>query len=604
MDLAQIAQTYVSRMVNHDEKGSPVDKKGQIKVLLLDKDTTSIISLCTTQSVLLKHEIYLIDQIDNPQREKMRHLKCLVFIRPTSSSIEMLIEELRNPKYASYELYFSNVVKKSQLERLAESDDYEIVTKVQEMFADYLVINRDLWSLNLTAPVRSIFADSGRDTWTSDTLIRSTDAMVAMLLSLKQKPLIRYDRNSNMAKKLASEMSYLMNSSPETKSLFDFRRPDTPPICLIIDRRNDPVTPLLTPWTYQAMVHELIGIQNNRVDLSNVPEVSKDLREIVLSSTQDQFFAKSMYLNFGDLGATIKDYVSQYQAKTKTNSALESIADMKRFVEDYPEFRKLSGNVSKHVTLVSELSRLVSLHQLLEVSELEQSLACNDNHNSDLRQIQQFIMDPQVSEESKIRLIALYGLRYQHHSANSTHSLLGMVQSQYGGSHSIADNVAAVRTLLESYAGSDQRQENLFGSDSFFAKAQSGFKGLKGVENVYTQHTPLLRETLSSLIKGKLKKATHPYFDDGNLPTWARSTYAADLDESERPQNILVFVVGGVTYEEARMVAELNTTTKGVRIVLGSTNIHNSKSFLADMADAGSRWPATRAGERLASRIN
>ena len=60
---------------------------------------------------------------------------------------------------------------------------------------------------------------------------------------------------------------------------------------------------------------------------------------------------------------------------------------MKRFIEDYPEFRKLSGNVSKHVTLVSELSRRVGSENLLEVSELEQSLACNDNHGTDLKVI-------------------------------------------------------------------------------------------------------------------------------------------------------------------------------------------------------------------------
>lgn len=92
-----------------------------------------------------------------------------------------------------------------------------------------------------------------------------------------------------------------------------------------------------------------------------------------------------MYQNFGDLGGNIKEYVEQYQARTKNHMNIESIADMKRFVEDYPEFRKLSGNVSKHVTLVSELSRRVGEDNLLDVSELEQSLACNDNHASDLK---------------------------------------------------------------------------------------------------------------------------------------------------------------------------------------------------------------------------
>lgn len=92
-----------------------------------------------------------------------------------------------------------------------------------------------------------------------------------------------------------------------------------------------------------------------------------------------------MYLNFGDLGANVKEYVDHFQSKTKSNMNIESIADMKRFVEDYPEFRRLSGNVSKHVTLISELSRLVESGRLLEVSELEQSLACGDSHNADLK---------------------------------------------------------------------------------------------------------------------------------------------------------------------------------------------------------------------------
>lgn len=50
-------------------------------------------------------------------------------------------------------------------------------------------------------------------------------------------------------------------------------------------------------------------------------------------------------------------------------------------MESYPQFKKLSGTVSKHVTIVSELSRLVGVHELLEVSETEQNLVCQNEHN-------------------------------------------------------------------------------------------------------------------------------------------------------------------------------------------------------------------------------
>ncbi len=264
---------------------------------------------------------------------------------------------------------------------MAEADNHEVVRAVQEYFADFLVINPDLFSFDLGFPKQRLWGSSP-DLWNTDALQRSTEGLIAVLLSLKKKPLIRYEKNSLMAKKLATEVRYQMTKEEQ---LFDFRRPDTPPILLILDRRDDPITPLLTQWTYQAMVHELLGIHNGRVDLSDVPDVRPELKEIVLSQDQDPFFKKNMYLNFGDLGGNIKDYVEQYQSKTKSNMSIDSIADMKRFVEDYPEFRKLSGNVSKHVTLVGELSRRVGEDSLLDVSELEQSLACNDNHTNDLK---------------------------------------------------------------------------------------------------------------------------------------------------------------------------------------------------------------------------
>jgi vacuolar protein sorting-associated protein 45 len=66
-------------------------------------------------------------------------------------------------------------------------------------------------------------------------------------------------------------------------------------LLLILDRRDDPVTPLLSQWTYQAMVHELLGLNDNRCVLRGAPGVRKDLEEVVLSCTQDPFFAKHRY---------------------------------------------------------------------------------------------------------------------------------------------------------------------------------------------------------------------------------------------------------------------------------------------------------------------
>jgi hypothetical protein len=535
-----------------------------------------IVSTAITQSALLSHEVYLIDRLDNAAREKMRHLRCLCFVRPSPTSIQFLIDELREPKYGEYHIYLSNIIRKSSLERLAEADGHEVVRVVQEHFADFLVVNPDLCSLNLGFPNQRLWSHSP-DLWNADALQRATEGVIALLLALKKNPLIRYEKNSLLAKKLATEVRYQVT---QEEQLFNFRKTDTPPILLILDRRDDPITPLLTQWTYQAMVHELLGITNGRVDLRDVPDIRPELREIVLSQDQDPFFKKNMYQNFGDLGQNIKEYVEQYQTKTQNTMNIESIADMKRFVEDYPEFRKLSGNVSKHVTLVGELSRRVGEDNLLDVSELEQSLACNDNHANDLKTLQRIIQLPTVPAENKIRLVALYALRYEKQPSNALPVLLDLLVTA-GDVPSYKVNI--IPKLL-AYHHSLQAPpvaggfSDLFESASLFSGARDRFKGLKGVENVYTQHSPRLEVTLQNLIKGKLKELQYPFLEGSS-------------HIREKPQDIIIFMVGGATYEEAKMVAQVNASSPGVRVVLGGTTIHNSTSFLEEVDDAVSGWP-------------
>jgi vacuolar protein sorting-associated protein 45 len=592
MDVAAAVQNYVSKIAGVGD-GAAAVASSKMKILLLDSETVPIISTAITQSALLKHEVFLIDRLDNPARERMRHLRCLCFVRPSPDSIQFLIDELREPKYGEYNIYFSNIIRKSSLERLAEADDHEVVKAVQEYFADYIVVNPDLMSLNLGFPKQRLWSHSP-DLWNTDTLQRTTEGVCALLLSLKKNPLIRYEKNSYMAKKLATEVRYQLT---QEEALFSFRKTDTPPILLILDRRDDPITPLLTQWTYQAQVHELLGIHNGRVDLSDIPDVRPELKEIVLSQDQDPFFKKNMYQNFGDLGGNIKDYVSQYQSRTKSNAQIESIEDMKRFVEDYPEFRKLSGNVSKHVTLISELSRRVSADSLLDVSELEQSLVCNDNHTTDLRTLQQILPIPSIPPSNKLRLVALYAIRYSRHANNALPILLDLlatVANIPGSQLSIIPKLLTYYHSLQAppVAGGFSDLFSTDSSSSPFSQLRRNLN-LKGVENVYTQHSSRLETTLQSLIKGRLKELQYPFLEGMG-------------HTKDKPQDIIVFMVGGTTYEEAKMVAQVNASVAGVRVVLGGTGVHNSETFMAEVTDAVSSWPdqgPTTAKERAAKAV-
>jgi Sec1 family len=65
-------------------------------------------------------------------------------------------------------------------------------------------------------------------------------------------PCARYQRGSEVCQKLAESLAHLTGA--EERELFDFgrRAGEAAPLMLILDRRDDPVTPLLSQWTYQV----------------------------------------------------------------------------------------------------------------------------------------------------------------------------------------------------------------------------------------------------------------------------------------------------------------------------------------------------------------
>ncbi|KAJ8273716.1 hypothetical protein GJAV_G00104720 [Gymnothorax javanicus] len=270
--------------------------------------------------------------------------------------------------------------------------------------------------------------------------------------------------------------------------------------------------------------------------------------------------------------------------KPKGQQKLESISDMKAFVDNYPQFKKMSGTVSKHVTVVGELSRLVSDRQLMEVSEVEQELACQNDHSNAQQNLRRVLQNQRVTELDAVRLVMLYALRYERHSSSNLPGLLEEL-----GRRGVSERHRRMVQSMVEYGGKRVRGSDLINPTDAVAITKQFFKGLKGVENVYTQHQPLLQETLDLLIKGRLKDSQFPYLGPSTL--------------RDRPQDIIVFIIGGATYEEALTVYNLNRTIPGVRIVLGGTTIHNTKSFLEEVTLAvGSGHGGDRSGGRYPSR--
>lgn len=171
-------------------------------------------------------------------------------------------------------------------------------------------------------------------------------------------------------------------------------------------------------------------------------------------------------------------------------------------------------------------------------------------------------------------------MRYQRHPSNAVPILVDLLAAAGNVPQRRIDLIAK---LLIYHASLQQAQtsggiSDMFESAGIFSGARDRFKGLKGVENVYTQHSPRLELTLQNLIKGRLREQQYPFVEGGG-------------STRDKPQDIILFMIGGVTFEEAKTVSQINASSPGVRIVLGGTSVHNSTTFLEEMEDAVGSWP-------------
>ncbi|CAD8099685.1 unnamed protein product [Paramecium primaurelia] len=562
LNLLNSATDYIDRILS---------EVSGMKCLILDQETIGIISLIYSQSQILKKDVYLMEKIDAAAstKQKLQHMKVIFLIRPTQENQTLLLQEIKDKRFCEYYIFFTNTLSNFYIEQLAEADDSDLIKQLQEIYLDFYIVQPDTFTLNIPSTIPLTKSASQWNSQDEQLFQRVFEGLSATIYSLRRIPMIRYQGSSEICAKLAQKLSQTMREEYE-QSQSQFMLSNC--LLLILDRREDPATLLLNQWTYQGMLHELIGIQNNRIDirqgqkaLNQAASINKadSENEFVISSTLDDFFAENQYSNFGELAQNIKDFIDKVTQQKKETVQINSLEDMQKAVDKIPEIRKMSGNLSKHVALSCELSKLVEERQLLKVSKVEQDIVCNEAKSEHQKAVFQMLEDRTIQTYEKLKLVMLYALRYENCDKISR---MKDILRDLG----VKNNSLNLINYLLDYSGKAKRQGDLFSDKNIFSKAQQKFKSVfKDVPNIYTQHQPYFLTILEQILTNKIK--------DNEFPSTNLNNFR------ERPTEIIIFYVGGISFEEVKEIGLLNKQSNQPNILLGGTYIHNSRTFLAEI---------------------
>jgi vacuolar protein sorting-associated protein 45 len=557
-----IIDSYLRRMLPRDKT---------MKVLLVDDAVLPMIATAFSQTELLTHGVYLVESLNSAARQRnlMKMLRCYILLRPTLAAVDAACVELRMAKYRNYHVLFCGAASAEMLDRLAQADNDSLVEQVQEVFCDFNAVNRDAFLLE-TPPPHSLVSPAV----SAAQVRRLAEGLASLMVAQRRRPYIRFQRNSPLVQRVAAELVNILKSDP---GLYDYPARDA--VLLLADRSDDPLTPLLTPWTYQAMLHEHIGLRSNTLKLPADVQGAEE-EGYVFSEHDDAFFANNMFSNWGDLCNNVKKYVDQCKAALNLDRSTATLEELKAFMQNIPQTKSLTGSVTKHTTVTTYLSSEIKKRNLLEISLLEQDMIASSNQSDHWTRLQAFASRPSTAQDDLTRLCLIYHLRYeQFGGASQVASYLDRVDSNY----------SLILRKLRQYYGVNRPTDRLFAATGVMATIM---KTLVDVGNIYTQHEPVLRRTLQQLLSGQLDAAAYPYLSQ---PTSSSGGGGGMTSVEYKPKEVIVYMCGGYTFEEAALVHSVNTQTAfkpnevstfaaggvGVRVSIGGEATLNSKSFLA-----------------------
>merc|ERR1712151_824163 len=149
---------------------------------------------------------------------------------------------------------------------------------------------------------------------------------------------------------------------------------------LLLDRNEDMISPLIHELTYQAMVYDLLEMDDDKLTYK-IPEGSKEKKD-------DEEWVEFRHKHIADVmqavSKRITDVVNTNKASKLQNSDGNkdmSVSELASALKALPEYRELVSKLNQHMHIANECMGKYNSQKLGELGELEQTLATGQDED-------------------------------------------------------------------------------------------------------------------------------------------------------------------------------------------------------------------------------
>ncbi|XP_041133366.1 syntaxin-binding protein 3-like [Polyodon spathula] len=519
-------------------------KPGEWRILILDHFTTKLLSSCCKMSDLMSEGITIVEDLYK-NREPVPEMKAIYLISPSEKGVDSLVNDFKNTyKYKAAYIYFTDCSRCI------------------------------VFTLDNPDAFHSIYSTHRTDKDT--TLQKMAEQIVTLCATLDENPGVRYrkeplDNASMLAQLVENKLCkhYELDEKCKKKS-------KTQAQLLIVDRGFDPVSPILHELTYQAMVYDLISIENDTYKYLSKDGVGAKEKQSVLNE-EDDLWTKLRHMHIAEVSEKIPKLVKEISANKKIKDGKITMSGLSQLMKKMPSFRKQISKQTVHLNLAEECMNHFQAN-VEKLCKVEQDLALGaDTEGQKIKDPMRTLLPVLLQKHStydKIRAVLLYIFSLN----GTTEENLRKIFQQIDNESSIILNWNLLGVPIHS-SSSQQRKTS---------------RKDRSHEETYqlSRWTPVIKDVIEDAIDNKLDTKEWPHISEcpaawnGSGAVSARQKHKGSSQDDRRSgSRLIVFIIGGVSYSEMRCAYEVTQAVKSCEVIIGSTHILTPRSLLEAMQD-------------------
>ncbi|TVU13295.1 hypothetical protein EJB05_40339 [Eragrostis curvula] len=614
--------------------------KSTWKVLIMDKLTVKIMSFSCKMADITEEGVSLVEDLYK-RRQPLPSMDAIYFMQPTKENIRIFMSDMsgKNPLYKKAYVFFSSPVQRELVAHIKK--DSTVLTRIgalSEMNLEYFAIDSQGFLTDNDKALEELFSESAEGSHKYNACLNTMATRIATVFaSMREFPRVHY----RVARTIdASTLTTLRDLVPTKLAAsvwnclarYKSTIPEFPQIetceLLIVDRSIDQVAPIIHEWTYDAMCHDLLGMDGNKY-VQEVPSKngSANEKKEVLLEDHDPVWLELRHAHIADVNERLHEKMTNFVSKNKAAQLQQarsggelSTKQLQKMVQALPQYSDQIDKLTLHVEIAGKLNNIIKEQHLKDVGQLEQDLVFGDAGTKELINFLRTRLD--VSRENKLRLLMIYASinpeKFESEKGAKLMQLAGLS----------ADDMTAVNNMRCLCGPDIKKSSSAVGFSLKFDlhKKKHGIrKDRIGEESTWmlSRFYPILEDLIEKLSKGELPKDEYHCMNDpspsfrgisGSVSaqtspahqpaqsmrsrriggTWARPRnsddgYSSDSvlkhassDFRKLGQRLFVFVIGGATRSELRAAHKLTGKLKR-EIILGSTSLDDPPQFITKL---------------------